>query len=272
MVTKVSFLFFLLLFSLEASACDLSKKIVSLSGPMTMLLEEMNLLKSSKLKAISTFHPIRSETSAEILLGGLFMSKKSLAKFKDTVLFYDQSRELRKILTTSNVEQLHEISGRGKSSIEVSEISINVLKPYLVGCEKLITKVELKLNDLKKKLALGKSAKLIFFLGEISHKYPSYIISKDGFVLDLLKSNKINSYKSDLAFVLWSKKALSKYEDFLKIGVSEQKKLKGLNVKKVSEKKYNLSFPGVLTPGISQVNFLNQFIEQTSFFREKNEN
>lgn len=262
-------LFILLLFSTQSFACELKTELVSLSGPMTMLLEELDLLKDKKLLAISTFHPITRETSARVLVGGLFLSKKELMGYHNKLFFYDSSRDLSRLLENANIKNKVEIESRSKGAFEVLDLTVNILKPHLKNCAKPLNEISKFSTKIKKALQNDKELKLIFFLGKIKNKLPNYIIANDGFVISLVKYAKLLTYKSELSYVVWSQKELSKYDDYKKIGVYEAE-IEDMH--KVSKLTYNFAVSGVLTPGISQIKFLQKLIEKKELGFRSHEN
>jgi hypothetical protein len=96
-----SLILFILLFKMQAFACELNSKYnyISLSGPVSMLMEFMGLSKDPSLKGISVFHPMKG-FGGEKLGGGIFLSAKTFKKHKNNHVFYDESKELKKSLNT----------------------------------------------------------------------------------------------------------------------------------------------------------------------------
>lgn len=252
---------FLLFFFISnlSYACGLKTEIVSLSGPITMLLEELDLLSDKKLLAISTFHPIAKTTTARILVGGLFLSKKELGPYQENPFFFDKSMDLSKLLKNSDINKAIEVETRSLGAFEVLELSQKLITPYLKNCTGQMAKITKSARDLKERIKKQKNLKLIFFLGKIKNKLPDYIIVNDGFVSSLKKHSSLSSYKSDLAYVVWSQKQLANYNDYLKVGIYEAK---SLEIIKIDKQNINIGARGVLTPGISQVNFLASLVSK----------
>ena len=248
----------LLLFSMNSFSCELSEKIVSLSGPITLLLEELDLLKDKNLLAISKFHPVEKKFNGQILAGGIFLSKKSLNAFKNVKMFFDKSREFKSLLKKSGVKKYIEIDTRDQDPFEAFNLSLVKIMNSLKGCHKTFEALEAKVSIIKSKLKLNPNfERSIFYLGHIKNKYPEIVIANDGFVLGLKAFEKFKTYPSDLSYVTWSKKIMNKLKDFNRYGVSEGK-CNDINVLKVSDSNFNLSMRGVLTPGIRQVYFLER--------------
>ncbi len=259
----MKFLIFCSLFSFSLWCCELKKDYdyISLAGSTTMLLQEMNLLSDPALKIISKFHPISKPFRGEILNGGIFLSNKFLEKYKNKIIFFDQSYDLRKNLNNLKYKRLIEVITRKKSSMETAQESIALISPYLISCELEIKKVNEYLEKVKNQiveLPLLKGS-FLFYLGDaqlISAK--SYLMLNDGWILDLLKSKKIISYSSGQAYVLPSQKKLQNLnKPLFEIGLVEGFN-QGLRLQK--DTRWNFEFPGVLTPGISQVKALESFL------------
>lgn len=255
MVIK-SLFFFIFLFG-QAYACSLNRGIVSLSGPVTMVLEELDLLEDKKLKGISSFHPIGKKTSAKIIAGGLFLSKKTLTDFKGSVVFYDKSFELARVFKKSGLKEVIDLDTVGLSSFKVVDKVQNLLKPYLVNCQKKLGDMNFFLGQSRKTIKKMKKLKALFYLGLINRKKPEMIMVNDGFVMSLKDLKVLKTYESELAYVQWSAKEMKKYKDYLSFGVSDF--INGESrFTKLADKKYNIFFRGVLIPGIRQIYFMNE--------------
>lgn len=240
-------------------ACELNRTVVSLAGPSTALLEELNLLEDVNLKAISNFNLISKKTSADILAGGIFMAQKVFKKYSQAVFIIDKSRELERTFKTAGHENYKVLDTIGEDSYRSFELTKELLIPFLKNCDKELAKLDRRFALLKEKLKKFEKKKMIFFLGELKQKLPQLIISRDGFVLSLIKYGRLSTYKSELAYIPWSEKELAKYSDFLYIGVSTHKK-ENLLSEKESDNKFNIYHPGVLTPGLGQLLFLEEFV------------
>jgi len=253
--------FFLILIYLIGSdviACHLNTSIVSLSGPVTMVLEELDLLEDKNLKALSSFHPIIKKTQAEILAGGIFLSKKTIKDYQDEVLFFDKSVELSNLLKKFKKNNFIELDTSGKDSFSVAKDILEQISPYLEACSEKTDALISKLDKIKNELGQMQSQMILFFLGQIKTKYPQLIMGRDGLVLTLIQMKKIQTYESPLTYIQWSAKEMKNYKTFLKVGLLESQS-NTIQVEKVNELTYNLSFRGVLVPGIRQVYFLKEF-------------
>jgi len=194
-------------------------------------------------------------------MGGVYLSKKELRAYRKYQVYFDESQDLEKILKQANIEKRTQIVSRSKTSLQVAKEVRLTLAKNLVGCEKQLAKFDQKLQRVKKKISETAKKKMIFFLGEIKSRLPQLIIARDGFVLDLIEHGHLETFESELAYVMWSRKDLSSYENYLLIGVGEsKKKVQALNTEKIGKYKVNVFFRGALTPGISQVNFLNTLV------------
>jgi hypothetical protein len=247
------------LLSLGATfACQFKQEIrnvYSLSGPVTMALRDLNLIKSSKLKGISVFHPIKKgDFNGQFLPGGVFLSHETLKKISGSLLFYDESRELKKILSQYKDINSIEIKTRYLTPPDVLASIVEFLTPLLSGCDfsQLKKQMSLKLSELKK--ITNKKPTYLFFLGPIhNQRLPEMLMVQDGIVKWMSDLKLIQTYPSDLAYVNWSAKIMNElpretYRVGLKDSGSEM-------IQRIEKRGYdiNLSFPGALIPGIGQV-------------------
>lgn len=250
-----------LLFPLQIFACEIHRDLVVMSGPVTMILEELNLLQQPKLHAISSFHPIKNETTAKVIKGGLFLSPKVLGKYRKYAFFFDKSREFKALLRNNKMQEVWEVDTSGADSFKNFDDSLKLISPFLKDCQTRIEKLKAKVATIKGKTQnyhpkLG----MLFFLGEITQKYPELIMVNDGLVLALKNYAKLETYVSKLDYVNWSAKEMKHYTSYIKLGLSESGSDE-IEFKKVGDNKYNLYFRGVLIPGIRQIYFLEKFIQ-----------
>lgn len=232
--------------------CDLKRDTVSLSGPITGLLEHLKLLDSPKLKAISLFHPV-FQFKKEKLGGGLFLSQKTLEKYHDHLFYFDESRELAERL--NKIKNKTEILTRSQTPFVITRWSLEKLKDNLDGCEE---KIKQLLNwvesEEKWQNQQTKVEKSFFFLGALSlERWPEYLIVNDGFVLSLIELKKIETFDSDLSYVRWGEKWKKKLSNERLVGIAEAKVNKIENINSLMT---NFYFPGALTPGIYQIKFM----------------
>lgn len=262
------FLSFLFCLSAEAK-CDFKPyltKIYSLSGPVTVVLKEMGQLKNPRLKGISIFHPVKAqEFSGRILPGGVFMSQEIFAEFSGGVVFYDESRELNKILGTLSSIQSREMVTRNLFPREVVTLVIKELREFMVGCDKEFEKVITSAEDLEKKILdrLSRPMKVNFYVGEFRQgRPPELIMANDGLVKWLRQQKKIVTYPSDLPYVNWSAKILQKMApDTLQVALKDSGQKMTEQYVQTSE---NITFiyPGILIPGLSQLEGFLSFFEK----------
>lgn len=232
--------------------CELKRETVSLSGPITGLLEHLDLLESPKLKAISLFHPV-PEFKKEKLGGGLFLSQKTTDRYQDHLFYFDKSRELAERL--KKIKNKTEILTRSQTPFVITTLSLEKLKDNLVGCEgkikELLAWIEKEEAWHRKQRKLEKS---FFFLGALNlDRWPEYLIVRDGFVLSLIEQKKLETFESDLSYVRWGEKWKKNLKREKLIGIAEADKSK---VEKLNSQIANFYFPGALTPGIYQIKFM----------------
>ncbi|MAZ48873.1 MAG: hypothetical protein CME65_09935 [Halobacteriovoraceae bacterium] len=241
--------------------CRLDKEVVSLSGPMTHLIEEMNLLDDPKLKAISKFHPLEKPFKKKVLAGGLFLSPHVFRDYKDSLIIFDKSREFEYLLKKTEHKDYIEIDSRDQDPFEVINILVLRIRPVLKGCRDELKSLEKKFQNLRENLLKAKlNLKALFFLGDQKRKLPETIISHDGFVLFLKKFDNFKTYPSDLAYVTWSSKIMKELKDYRKIGLIEAQHEVLTRIER-EDGHYDLAFRGIMTPGIRQAYFLKAFLE-----------
>lgn len=256
MITAFSFFLFLSTISIGLS-CELKGPVVSLSGPITMLLEDLDLLKDKNLKGVSKFHPILSDHTVKKIAGGVFLSQRTLTGLKKSYIFYDQSHELESLFKKNKLKQVEMIRTRGIDPYEAALLSLNRLTPYLRDCQAQLGRVKSQINRQKKSFRLPKNLmKLIFYLGEIKKQRPDTIIGHDGPIIALKQLSHFETYPTQLAYIPWSKKQMNKLVRYKHIGLVNRF-VKGLRVKKMGPHEYNFYFRGIFIPGISQVKFLS---------------
>lgn len=252
---------FLLLFSTNLFAvCEFNakvSKIYSLSGPVTVALKELNLLKNPKLKALSIFHPVsKNEFAGEFIPGGIFVSREKMTEFNNSVVFYDESREMEKILKSMPAVQAVQVKTRGLIPHEVTKLVITNLRRYLAGCDEGLKAFEKKSKKAEEELLLKiKPVSVIFFIGQfINGKLPELMMVYDGVVKWLIMQNKIKTYPTKLAYVNWSAKILNEMpKGTLLVAMKDSGPSLQKEIKKHSGNKITVIYPGSLVPGISQL-------------------
>jgi hypothetical protein len=254
---------FFLQLSLWAS-CELkdpNKKLVSLSGPVTVLFRELGIL--SKLEGISVFHPVSSKAFRGVVYpGGIFLSSKALQELKGKVVFFDESRELKKILVSEKKIRQLEMKTRGLLPHEVSQEVVKIVSPFLKNCEKdLRGFVAL---TLKKENAIVASLRapmeVIFFVGDL-------VIVQDGMVRFLSEKQMIKTYPSTLAYVSWSAKIMNQLKLYKKIHLKDSANSLVQGFEKNADGGWTATYPGILIPGFSQVEgFAYLFLKEGMHF------
>lgn len=245
--------------------CHIEKSIVSLSGPMTHFLEELDLVRDENLKAISKFHPLKKEFKGEVLAGGLFLSPQVFHKYKDALIVFDKSREFKYLLEKSNHMNFLEIDSRDQDPFEVINLLEVKALGFLKGCRSKLSDTSKKFKSLKEKLLTKNiEIKANFFLGSLSGKLPETIIANDGPVIFLRKFSGFSTYPSELAYVNWSMREFKRQKGFVNIGLNEAK-TEEFKVKEVKPNYFDISYRGVLTPGIRQAYFLGELFKLSLF-------
>jgi hypothetical protein len=249
------FVSFFLLFSSVSFACTFKKevkKVISLSGSMTVLLNETGLLKG--VSGISVFNPV-STFKGTVYPGGLFIAQSTLSNFSGALVFFDQGEQIRKILSSGKNIISKEVITRNLLPLETVELTKKLLSPYVSGCEEKFSAYSEKAKKVQNELlgSFPKQQKVIFYLGEIKQRLPELVMANDGVVKLLLKEKKIISYPSELSYVNWSAKVLSELpKDYLHVGISDPGMKDHKEIKK-SSKGTTLIYPGSLVPGLSQL-------------------
>lgn len=263
---KILSFFLALFFNLSLFACQLIPgSYVSLSGPISHLWQEWGLLQDPSWKAASSYHFLPSNFKGEVLAGGLLLTKNKLLKYKDAVVFYDQSSQLDRLLKKYSYKNKVSINTRKLGVFETLDQLIKSSLPYLHECEKEISKIQqLKVKIQKKMLNIKTTGKLIFYLGALSKngKSPEFIMANDSFIIDLKQAAALRTYPSDLAYVRWSQKEITNQKGFIHIGLEVDKNCPGICLQQVEKDRYNLSGARILTPGISQVSVLEKLLDK----------
>ena len=257
----------LFLFTFKAYACELKKPTYSLSGPITMILEELDLLNDKNLKAISVFHPVK-DYQGKRLGGGIFLSAKILKSLNSSVVFFDKSEELKRSLGKHKKLKLVEVNTRSMSAYKATIVSIEKIWSHLKNCSKKVEALEENVFQLWKEVEKNNFEpshnKLIFFIDEISSikKLPRTAIVNDGVPKSFLVKKKIKTYKTPLEYVNWSSKMMNKqYIKYKKIGLVDAKDEK-LRIQQLDSLHYNLYYRGALTPGIRQLRLASELIKK----------
>lgn len=246
------------LFSISTFACDFRpevKGVYSLAGSATLALRDLGLLQSPKLKGVSVFHPVdKANFKGAFLPGGVFLSHESIKNLSGSLLFFDESRELSRILARYPKIKAVEIKTRSLKPLEVVALMEKTLASYVTSCDlsSMTTKMQTRLSELK--ALIPKNKTILFFLGSIqNNRLPELLMVEDGIVQWMVDEKLIKTYPSKLAYVNWSSKILNSLpKDVMKVGLKDS----GNEMKKgvtISESGTNLTYPGALIPGFGQV-------------------
>jgi hypothetical protein len=232
-------------------------KVFSLSGPITVALRDMGLLKNAKVKGISLFHPVdKNQFQGKFFPGGIFLSRQVMEEFSGSLLFFDESHELSKTFSPLSSIQSIEMKTRNLIPMEVTLKVIKELAPFLMDCSKELKAWEEKSRLLENKVLAQIKApiSILFFLGDFKNNHPpELLIVNDGIVKWLIQRKKIKTYPSELAYVNWSSRLIRKmpastYEVAVKDSGSEL--IYAFNKK---ERRMTFNYPGSLIPGVSQL-------------------
>ncbi len=254
MASRLILIFLFLVNIKNGFSCSLRQDLVSLSGPVTMLLEKLDLLSDKRLKAVSKFHLLEKDFNKEVLAGGIFLSKRTLERFKNHFVIYDQSRELTRELQNHHEIKSLEIKTVGQNPFETVDFLLDKISFLLKSCDKKIASLNSTLEKIKTNLKVP-TGTYLFFLGKIGYKYPDLIITNDGFVKSLKLLKGFKTYPSELGYTPWSKKMRSRINRPIEIGILE-KKLESPQVKLLKNRKLNIAFRGIMIPGIRQIELL----------------
>ncbi len=235
------------------------KTIYSLSGPITLAMRDLGLLKQGPVKGISIFHPIsKNEFTGDVLPGGVFLSHEALSKFHGSLLFYDESRELTKMLRPIKLQSV-EVVTRNLVPIEVTLLTVKKLQPFLEDCEFALAQWVKKTIVLEKKLldAIPQPLNALFFLGAFrGGRRPELLIVNDGVVKWLSLKKKLVTYPSPLAYVNWSARVMASLpKGIWEIGIKDSgQELDKKIIRHPSiSHQMTLTYPGSLIPGVSQL-------------------
>lgn len=244
----------------------MNKPVVNLSGAMTLTMKKLGMLNDPNLKALSSYFINDKEAhdlKVDLLLGGVFLSPKTIEKYKNNFFIIDQSLELKKQLQTKNVSSLV-LDTRDLDPIEVIELTYKSLKKVSVGCQKRYQRIKKeiasKLNDIKN--VNWKRQKLVFFLGSIKNKLPTKTMVNDGFVKYLKNNLGLQTYPTDAAYSGWSQKKLTLLQNNGAKLVGLVATGENMLFTKISEKRWNAKGRYILIPGFGQFDFMHSLSQE----------
>lgn len=278
--------------------CRLKNNLVSLSGPISHLLYQFNLLgqdQEYKVKAISTYNGFNEKDySGKILPGGIFLSRGAIKEIGHSPLFFDRSEKLRtlfeklKLESKENLGTTIEVDTFGKDPIETFEKCYQLLAPYLLGCEDLYKKEKERQKRLIEKIQENKNKDdfiILFYLGEFFKKgrYPGRLMVNDSLALFFKRRQIMGGYPSHLSYVPWSEKIIQDLRNQKKrvihVGLTGRKKDLSDPFDKVKIESYedkgehfiNIYGAGVLIPGVYQIKVIEEIYPLLSQLTAKND-
>lgn len=257
----ISSIFFL--FSLNVFSCEIQKlnsEVISLSSVVTYIFKDLKLL--SQVKAVSSFHGLNQQDfSGELLQGGVFISNQYWKKFNNPLIFFDESKDLKNKFKNKNLSSVEVIS-RGLDPFEVNKLGIELVKPFLSGCEKGYAQLNATEESVKKNLSklpnFSDKVIYVFYLGEISKfKRQPNLVMIDSFILWLKKNKNLKTYPSEKNYISWSSLVMNKLEKegrVVSIGLNMSTKNEdNLEIKKITDDSYNFYHPKLLLPGLPSI-------------------
>lgn len=254
-----SILIFLISFNVKAN-CEFKKdvtKVTSLSGSMAVTLKELGLLSNPKMKGITIFAPIaKDEFKGKIFPGGIFLSQQALSQFDQEIVFFDEARELRRILNSRKSIVGREVTTRNLTPMQAIDSTLKVLAEFIVGCDQEIVTFKGKALAVENEILklLSKPMHAIFYIGVIkNNRLPETIMANDGIVKWLREQNKLVTYPTNLAYVSWSAKVMKELESkTVHVGIKDpgQNNLRSFNK---NSNKISFEYPGSLVPGLTQL-------------------
>ena len=253
-------IFILILSTHTHAKCEFKKEIqrlISLSGSSTVLLKDFGLLKSPVVKGVSVFNPItNSDFTGKIYPGGIFISHQELKGLEKSIVLYDENRELRRIFDSHPSITSREIKTRSLAPAETVEATLSTLSEFIVGCDEEIIRLNKKVKDLQQEILkkIPTRRTMIFYLGAfIGDRAPQMVMANDGIVKWLVDEKKIFTYPTELAYVNWSTKIIQALpREAIHIALKDSGRNGERNVMKSSDR-ITLIYPGLLVPGLSQL-------------------
>jgi len=224
------------------------------------VVQNLGLEKDKSIKLYSNYFPLNNQQAKEVS-GGIFISHNVIKESLVDTIFYDKSLELDKSFTRLREVSSFAIDTNGLDPFEAYEHSLTQLKKRLINCNDEIHSLNQVVSKIKK--LRTKKKKVVFFLGEINKdlKLPELVMANDGFV-NYLKSNlNYSSYPTELAYLSWSQKIIRKLENegYLFYGIVASN-TERFEVKKISDRHFNIYSHEALIPGLSQIFFMKKFL------------
>ena len=261
----ISFLFFLSA-STHVFACRLKTPTVNLSGAMSLTMRTLGLMNDPNLKAVSRYFVNEEEAKSfevDLLMGGIFLSPKTIEKYKDHFFIIDKSQELEKQMASKKVGG-QVVRTRGLTPIEVIHRTLNLVREISIGCESNIQAVKTDLNYRIKKLKKidWSHQQIVFFLGNLKNKLPLKVMVNDGFVKYLVDNFQLRTYPTTAAYSGWSQKKLNelKKSNAYMIGMIPLDKSRSSRISftEIKKNQWNAEGRFILIPGFGQLAFLEE--------------
>lgn len=239
--------------------CELKKPIVSLSASISSIIRELGLEGSPNLIATLKFHNIKPVKGKQ-LVGGLYFSSAEIKSWKSSHIFFDESKKFEKELALIPSQQKSKVYTRGITPMALVSTTLNLLKEYLDGCDQEMTNLNQRVLRIEKSIAAkfkDYNKRILLFLGNCDKSRPRMLMVHDGIIEYLVSKFKAKTYPSDLSYVYWSEKVLSRFadEDIVNICAdnSYKKVHKNKNTIKISARR-------ILSPGLDQLLAFNELL------------
>jgi len=253
------------------SKCKLTRDIVSLSGPVSFYLLELDLINDPKLRAVSLYHDfLHDKYKGRWIGGGIYLSTKEFKKISgEYEIFLDESLEMRKRIEKlkkkiPSVRSAQWIKTRGKSALAIVDELNFLIKKNTQGCEEKIGEIKRKISDTLTRLMNFKflPMKHLFYLGVVKNfQNKKIMVANDLFLVNLKKNSSFQYYPTSLEYLSPSSKTLKAMEEeSIVFGLNSNKKEK---FEYISNKKniYNIFSYGLLAPGLSQIYFISELLD-----------
>ncbi len=223
----------------------------------------MGLLADPQLRAVSLFHPLAPQDyQGPRLGGGLFLSQKGLAPFREAFLFHDESDELRRRLGAFPFRGRTQILTRGADPFAVTRAALAALTSHWRGCDTRVAALETWLEEQQSALLARAPfrGETHFFLGPIrGGRLPELLVIHDGAIGWWVRHGKVRTLNSRLPYVRWGSKWLAAVGEGKLVGLDGGAPPGSWRVEAIGPAgRYNISDPAALAPGIFQVEFMRR--------------
>jgi len=238
---------------------------------------ELNKLNDPSVQAIfQNYKFLNQQFKGDWISGGIYLSKKLLGNLREgSDIFFDESKDLRTELefynkTNTKRWNLVEIKSKGRDPFEFMESLILLLQPFLEKslCKSDLESLRSEINQARSFLMSEKPFKqpIYFFLGKITNqiKLPDLIIGRDLFNVFWIKEKKIETITSQFSYIPWSASFYNqeKKKGALFIGLVDNLELTNKAIiDKLDNQHFNISYPGVLLPGLTVIHWMKEFVK-----------